>query len=154
MFFIIVHIDSGALYMSSSVWLLVVVSCAFPQAEKERTASKTEKIQKTTTIFTQNGPRLRENKCHFVNFLSFASSSFFLNMRKITWLNSQQPKTRGHVEHHSKVCIIRLVHIFKKKSSSTFWQVHCCSYRTRRSCQKYNEDFFKFCGLLRKPKLY
>ena len=23
-----------------------------------------------------------------------------LSMRKITWLNSQQPKTRGHVEHH------------------------------------------------------
>ena len=24
---------------------------------------------------------------------------FFLTMRKITWLNSQQPKTRGHGEH-------------------------------------------------------
>ena len=36
---------------------------------------------------------------------------------------------------NSKVCIIRLVHIFEKKSSSTFWQV--------RSCQRYEEDFFK-----------
>ena len=53
-----------------------------------------------------------------------------------------------------KVCIIRLVHIVLKKSSSTFWPVHCCAHRTRRSCQKYYEDFFKFCGLLRKPKLY
>ena len=52
-----------------------------------------------------------------------------------------------------KVCIIRLVHICFEKSSSTFWQVHCCAHRTRRSCQKYDEDFVKFCGLLRKPKL-
>ena len=42
---------------------------------------------------------LSENSCHFVNLLSFARSSFFLSMRKITWLNSQQPKTRGCVEH-------------------------------------------------------
>ena len=42
---------------------------------------------------------LRENSCHFVNLLSFASRSFSLSMRKITWLNCQQPKTRGHVEH-------------------------------------------------------
>ena len=41
---------------------------------------------------------MSENSCHFVNLFSFASSSFFLNTRKITWLNSQQPKTRGHVE--------------------------------------------------------
>ena len=37
---------------------------------------------------------------------------------------------------------------------STFWQVRCCEHRTQRSCQKYNKYFFKFCGLLRKPKLY
>ena len=36
---------------------------------------------------------------HFVNLLSFANSLFILSMRKITWLNTQQPKTRGHVEH-------------------------------------------------------
>ena len=53
-----------------------------------------------------------------------------------------------------KVCIIRLVHICFEKSSSTFWQVRCCKNRTRCSCQKYDRDFFKFCGLLRKPKLY
>ena len=53
-----------------------------------------------------------------------------------------------------KVCIIQLDHICFEKSSSTFWQVHCCAHRTWSSCQKYDIDFFKFCGLLRKPKLY
>ena len=53
-----------------------------------------------------------------------------------------------------KVCILRLDHICFEKFSSTFWQVRCCAHRTRRSCQKYDEVFFKFCGLLRKPKLY
>ena len=41
---------------------------------------------------------LSENNCHFVNLLSFESSSFLLSMKKITWLNSIQPKTRGHVD--------------------------------------------------------
>ena len=53
-----------------------------------------------------------------------------------------------------KVCIIRLINICFWKSSSTFWQVRCCAHRTQRSCQKYDEDFLKFCCLLRKPKLY
>ena len=53
-----------------------------------------------------------------------------------------------------KVCIIGLDHIFSEKSSSTFWQVRCCAHRTWRSCPKYDGIFFKFCGLLRKPKLY
>ena len=33
------------------------------------------------------------NFCNFVNFSAFQSSSFFLSIIKITWLNSQQPKT-------------------------------------------------------------
>ena len=44
------------------------------------------------TIFTPNGPWLSflsENRCHFVNLLSFASTYFFLSLRKIMWLNSQ-----------------------------------------------------------------
>ena len=48
---------------------------------------------------------LSENSCLFVNLLSFASTSFFLSMRKIRWLNSEQPKTRGHVEHPTYICI-------------------------------------------------
>ena len=32
---------------------------------------------------------LRENRCHFVNFLIFTSTYFFLSLRKITRLNSQ-----------------------------------------------------------------
>ena len=59
--------------------------------------------------FTKWQPRtiLSENSCHFVNLLSFASSSFFLSMRKITWLNSQQPKTRGHIEHLDSLIFFR-----------------------------------------------
>ena len=66
------------LYMSSSFWLLQVESRHFSQAEKERFACKAEQSHKTTTIFTQND----KNSNHFVNILSFASSSFFLSMRK------------------------------------------------------------------------
>ena len=46
------------------------------------------------------------NNCHFFNLLCFASSSFFISLTKITWLDPQQPKTWGHVEHLS--IIIRL----------------------------------------------
>ena len=88
--------------MSSSFWLLGVESPDFSQAEKERTACKAGQIHKMTTIFTHNdniGPKaiqmiyylnflnrtiLSENNCHCVNLLSFASSSFFLSMIKIT----------------------------------------------------------------------
>ena len=40
-------------YMLSSLWLLPVESCDFSQAEKERTACKSEQIHKMTTTFTQ-----------------------------------------------------------------------------------------------------
>ena len=46
------------LYMSSRFWLLGVESPDFSQAEKVRTACKAKQIQKMTTGFTQNGPRL------------------------------------------------------------------------------------------------
>ena len=42
-----------------------------------------------------------------------------------------------------KVCIIRLDHICFEKYSSTFSQVCYCVHRTRRSCQKYDEDLRK-----------
>jgi hypothetical protein len=60
--------------------MLGVDSRDFPHAEKEIAACKAEKIKKTTTIFTQNAPRLS----FFVNLLSFASSFFFHSLRKIT----------------------------------------------------------------------
>ena len=44
---------------------------------------------------------LSENSCHYVNVPLFTSSSFFLSLRKITWLNFRQPKTKGYVEHRS-----------------------------------------------------
>ena len=90
--------------MSSTFVLLWGESRGVSHAEKERTVWKDAQIQKMTTIFTQKRhPRtiFSENSCHFVNMLSFASTSFFLSLRKITWLNLQQPKTRGHVDHPS-----------------------------------------------------
>ena len=70
------------LYMFSSFWLLGVESRDFSHTEKEITEDKAEQIHKMTTIFTQNGP-LSENSCHFVNLLSFASSCFFVSLRKV-----------------------------------------------------------------------
>ena len=40
------------------------------------------------------------------------STSFFLSLRKITWLNSQQPKARGHVERLNN----------SKRSLNSKWQ--------------------------------
>ena len=107
---------STVLYMSSSFWLLGVDSCNFSHDEKERTACRADQIHKMTTIFTQNGPRLSfwmKSVSHFVNLLSFTSSYFILSLRKITWLNSQQPKTRGHVEHLRHNCLIYILCKFK-----------------------------------------
>ena len=56
--------------MSSSFWLLGFESPDFSQSEKEK--------------------KLLVQLCKYF---------FFLSMRKITWLNSQQQKTRGYVEH-------------------------------------------------------
>ena len=56
-----------------------------------------------------------ENSFQFVNLLSFASSFFFLSLRKITWLNSQQPKTRGHVEHPSHSSFLPLKYQLRKR---------------------------------------
>ena len=66
--------------MSSSFGLLALGSRDLSQDEKEITSCKAEQINKMTTIFTLNSPMvvvLRQNSCHFVNFLSFASSNFF-----------------------------------------------------------------------------
>ena len=54
------------LYMSSSFWLLGVESCDFSHAEKERNASKAQRIHKMTIIFTQNSSRL--SFCEFAQF--------------------------------------------------------------------------------------
>ena len=79
---------------------------------------------------------------------------FYCNIILILLLGDEKRSSWWVFESYFKVCIKRLVHIFKKKSSATFWQVCYCAHRTRRSCQKYDKDFFKFCGLLWKPKLY
>ena len=56
--------------------------------------------------------------CHFVNLFSFASSTFFLSLRKIMWLNSHQPKTRAHVEHLLKIHSYSTMYNF---SGSPYW---------------------------------
>ena len=85
--------------MSSSFWLLGVQSRDFSQAEKERTTilAKPSNSQNANYFHSKRQPRtiLSENSCHFVNFLSFASSSFFLSMRKIGVLvNLSIPKLK------------------------------------------------------------
>ena len=67
---------------------------------KKQLLVKLEKFQNDSYFYSKQHTRtiLSENN-HFVYLLSFARSSFFLSMRKITWLNSQQPKTRANIEH-------------------------------------------------------
>ena len=77
---------------------------------KKQLLVKLEKFQNDSYFYSKQHTRtiLSENN-HFVYLLSFARSSFFLSMRKITWLNSQQPKTRGHVDHHNDVKSLQIM---------------------------------------------
>ena len=69
--------------MYSTFWLLEIESRDFSQAQKERTACKAEQIQQNYIYFhSKQQPRIILSDS--VNLLSFASSSFFLSMRKIT----------------------------------------------------------------------
>ena len=82
-----------------SFWLLGVESSNFSQVERERITCKTKQILKFTNwqfLLLKWQPRvlLIKNSWQLVNLLSFASSSFFLSVKKITWLNSQQPKLK------------------------------------------------------------
>ena len=110
------------LSLSTSLGLLRVESCDFSQAEIEKTAFKAEQIRKMTTIFNQKSTRtiLTGNICHFVNFLRSASSSFFLSLRKITWINLKQPKTSRHVEHLNSECLRPIQNDFKLKRRYRF----------------------------------
>ena len=89
--------------MSFCFWLLWVESCNFLQLRKKELISKLNKFTRWQLFHSERQPRtiLCENSCHFVNLVSFASSSFSLSMRKIMWLDSQLPKTRRHAEHQS-----------------------------------------------------
>ena len=53
-----------------------------------------------------------------------------------------------------KVCIIRLVHIFEKIFINFLTSTLLRAQNTTLLSKVLKEDFFKFCGLLRKPKLY
>ena len=76
-------------------------------------------------------------------FKTNVDKSYYTNFNKKSWklkkLRSYSLSKLGS----DKVCIIRLDHICFGKSSSTFWQVSCCAHRTRRSCQRYDEDFLQ-----------
>jgi hypothetical protein len=73
----------------------------FLKLRKKELPSKLSKFTKWQPFHLkrQHWTILSENSCHFVNLLNFASSCFFLSFRKITWVNSQQSKTREHVEY-------------------------------------------------------
>ena len=88
------------LYMSSTSWLLGVswVTWFFLCWEIKNCMQRWANSQ-NNDYFHSKWFVLSENSCHCVNLHSFASSAFFLSLRKTTGLNSQQPKTRGHVEH-------------------------------------------------------
>ena len=59
-------------------------------------------------------------------------------------------------ENSKKLQLKHRKHRFMSKFISLMTEIQNMSanHRTRRTCQKCDEDFFKFCGLLRKPKLY
>ena len=86
---------------STYFWLWELSHLIFLKLRKKELLAKRQTVN---YFHSKRQPRtiLSANSCKFVNLLSFASSSFFLSMRKITWLNSQQPKTRAHVEHLPK----------------------------------------------------
>ena len=73
------------------------------------------------------GCRFELTYCNFVNLFSFAFSSFFLSMRKITWLNSQQPKTRAHVEYLNISCFENKQMLYGRKFIEYFYfeYKHC-----------------------------
>ena len=67
----------------------------FSHADKERTASNSQNDNyfhsKWSQVLVLSG-----TSCHFVNLLSFPSSSFFLSLKKT---RDSTHKSRGHVEH-------------------------------------------------------
>ena len=81
----------------------------FPLKRQPNICSKNKYTKRTSVLLlslvylfskqTLNRTILSLNSCRFVNSLSIANSCFCLSMWKITWLNSQQPEAKGHVEH-------------------------------------------------------
>ena len=116
-------------HAAPSFWLLWLESCDFSSWERKNDNYFHWKW--SYVVF------LTENGCHFVSLLSFASRYFFLSLRKTTWLNSQQPKTRGHVEVliHYFVCKIFIASVF---SSKQFFPKFSIS--NENNLQKHSDD--------------
>ena len=89
----------------------ILVCCIFGRKEL---LAKLSKFIKSQLIFTQTGPRLGPPLgwvkvvviCEFWSTLQSSSLSF--SLRKIMWLNSQQPKIRQHVKHHRIFVILSI----------------------------------------------
>ena len=71
--------------MSFCFCLLGVVSCDFSQAEKKNCSQSEANAQNDNYSNSKRQHRtiLNGDSCHFVNLLSFASSSFFLSIKNI-----------------------------------------------------------------------
>ena len=71
-----------------------------------------EKLRKNDNYFHSKWSLvvvLSENRCHFVSLQSFAINYFFLSLRKITWLNSQDFLLR--TQNEALRLIFRIVHL-------------------------------------------
>ena len=75
------------------------VTWFFSSWDRKKCLPSRSNSQNDNFFHSKRPPRtILSESSHFVHLISFARSSFFLSMKKITWLNSQQHKTRGHVE--------------------------------------------------------
>ena len=123
--------------------------------------AKLSKFTKMTTIFTQIVV-LSENRCHFVNLLSFASSYIFLSLRKITWLNSQEFHLRTQNEELTMFCSLGIsyhtIWYLKNKScllgrlvlwrmeAKGFFLASMCNW-TPASSSPYSKSLYRSCAL-------
>ena len=90
---------TSVVYMSSRILQLAVGSRGI--SWENITACKAEKIYKMTTILPQNdnlGPFWVKIDVSLWIYSALQAFLSFSAWKKITWLNSQQPKTTGHVE--------------------------------------------------------
>ena len=80
----------GVLHVLEFLVVASWVTWFFSNWERKNCLQSWANSQNDNHFHSKRQPRtiLSENSCHFVNLLIFANSSFFLSLRKITWLNS------------------------------------------------------------------
>ena len=117
---------SMVLYMSSSFWLLLVESCDFFQAEKEKNCLQSwANSQSNNHFHSKRQPFLVKIFVILRICSALQAVLSFSAWGKITWLNSQQPKTRVHVEHQTQLSSNGkgLAWLYSKPYSSLFMQL-------------------------------